>query len=567
MNKKTLFLTLTIIISILLTSCAALINQDADGEKEKEYNFLSSQDDVIDNGPVKGGVLKLYSTTPDTLNPILTNNIYVRDYSRFIYESLVMLDKNQKAVPLLAYKWETSYDGLMWTFYIRDNVYWHDNTPFTAEDVAFTMNAIISSPNSSYKTNVSNIAEFSAVNSKTFKVVLKEPNAFTAEQMTFPILPKHIFEGESLADSPKNNSPVGTGPYKFMEYKQDLHVKLKSNENWWKNEEKDEDENTYNSDKTDKKDEADLSLPYIGEIEIRIYDKTKNSTNAFQGGDVDLLTIDRSLWSKFNGRPDIKLKKYTSNEFEYIAFNVNNKILKFPEVRQAIAYAIDKTWIINHLLPGEAVASDLPVIPDTWLNDTNAVYYNVDREKAKKLLEDSGWKDNKGVLYKRINGAYTSLKLNMLVNEDNDMRMKVAEEIKKQLKEIGIELTIKQMSWDNEFKYINRKNFDMVLIGCQVTSIPDISFMYSSEGGALNISGYKNEEVDKYLKKIKEERDDSVRKACFTAMKGLINQDVPYLGLYFYNDAVIYSKKIKGEFAPYLWNEYYDFTKWYIPVK
>ena len=565
-----MFLALTIVINILFTSCAVLSNERAESEKEKEYNFLSSQDDVIDNGPVKGGVLKLYSTTPDTLNPILTNNIYVRDYSSFIYESLVVIDKNQKAVPMLADKWETSFDGLTWTFHIRDNVFWHDNTPFSAEDAAFTMNAIISSPNSSYKTNVSNIAQFFAVNSKTFKVVLKAPNSFTAEQMTFPILPKHIFEGENLAASPKNNSPVGTGPYKFVEYKQGLHVKLKSNENWWNIEKKDENDkgdksqNTYKSDKGDK---SELSLPYIGEIEMRLYDKTKNSTNAFQGGDVDLLTIDRSWWSKFNGRSDITLKKFTSNEYEYIAFNLNNKILKFPEVRQAIAYAVDKTRIINHILPGEAVASDLPVIPDTWLNDTNAVYYNADKEKAKKLLADSGWKDNKGILYKRINGAYTSLKLNMLVNEDNDTRIKVAEEIKKQLKEIGIELTIKKMSWESEFKYINRKTFDLVLIGCKVTATPDISFMYSSEGGVLNISGYKNEEVNKYLKRIIEEKDDSVRKACFTAMKGLINQDVPYLGLYFYNDAIIYSKKIRGEFAPYLWNQYYDFTKWYIPLK
>ncbi len=538
-------------MSICITSCSALSSGKENAEEENKYNFIDSQDDVIDTGPVKGGVLKLYSTTPDTLNPILTNNLYVRDYSSFIYESLVVLDKSQKATPVLAERWETSNDGLTWTFHLRENISWHDNMPFSAGDVEFTMNAIISSPNSSYKKNVDNITTFAAVDSKTFRIVLKNPNSFTAELMTFPIIPKHCFVGQDLATSAKNNSPVGTGPYKFAEYKQGGYIKLINNEKWWK---------------LEKKDESALSIPYIEEIDIRVHDKTKSSTSAFQGGDVDLLTIDRSWWSKYNGRSDVTLKRYISNEFEYIAFNLSNKILKLKEVRQAIAYSVDKTKIINDLLPGEAVASDLPVMPDTWLNDTKVVYYSADKEKAKKLLADSGWKDNNGVLYKKINGVNTSLKLEMLVNEDNKLRLKVAEEIKNQLKEIGIELTIKELSWEDEFKKIDKKKFDMVFIGCTIPSTTDLSFMYSSEGAALNISGYKNEQVDNYLKMILKESNEYSKKAYFFNMKELINQDVPCLGLYFYNDAMIYSKRIHGEFSPYLWNRYFDVTRWYIPV-
>ncbi|HOQ00460.1 MAG TPA: peptide ABC transporter substrate-binding protein [Acetivibrio clariflavus] len=551
MRTKTLFFIAAVCISILFTSCSYINISEQDGSKENEYNFLNSKDDVIDIGPVRGGVLKLYSTIPDTLNPILTNNKYVRDYSVFVFESLVTLDKNQKPVPTLAKSWEISDDGLTWTFHLEENVFWHDNMPFTAEDVEFTINAIISSPNSSYKPNVSNITMFSAIDRKTFRIVLKNPNSFTAELMTFPILPKHYFEGEELASSPKNNSPMGTGPYKFAEYNPGQYVKLKSNENWWKSEQD-------NS--------SDLKIPYIQEIEIRLYDKTKSRTDAFQGGDVDVLTIDRGLWSKYNGRTDITMKKYISNEFEYIAFNLSNKILKLPEVRQAIAYAVDKTKIINSILHGEAIASDLPLIPDTWLNDTNAVFYSPDKEKARKLLEDGGWKESNGLLYKKINGANTALKLEMLVNEDNSTRLKVAEEIKNQLKEVGIELTITKLKWDEEMKRIDRKRFDMVFIGCQITSVPDISFLYSSESGQLNISGYKNEEVDEYLRKITMEKNDDVKKSYYSKLKELINQDVPYLGLYFYNEAVVYSKRIKGEFNPYLWNKYFDFVRWYTPM-
>lgn len=548
MSRKSLFLILTICISMIFSSCAYLNIREEDSD-EKEYNFLDSEDDVIDVGPVKAGVLKLYSTIPDTLNPVLTNNKFIRDYSVFVYESLVTLDKSQKAVPTLAKSWDISEDGFTWTFHLEENVYWHDNMPFTAEDVEFTLNAIITSPNSSYKTNVNNIAMFSAVDKSTVNIVLKSPNSFTAELMTFPILPKHYFLGEDFATSAKNNAPIGTGPYKFVEYNSGQYIKFKCNDDWWRAEQ----------DET-----IDLKLPYINEIEIRLYDKTVNDTEAFQGGDVDVLTIDRSLWSKYNGRKDIVMKKYTSNKFEYIAFNLSNRLLKLPEVRQAIAYAVDKKKIINDLLPGEAIASDLPLMPDTWLNDTNAVFYNADKEKAKKILEDSGWKENNGILYNRVNGVNSALKFEMLVNEDNDLRLKVAEEIKNQLKEVGIELTIKKVKWDDAMKSIEKKRFDMVFIGCQVTSVPDISFMYS-EFGQLNINGYKNPEVDGYLNKILLEKNEEVKKTDLFKLKDLINQDIPYLGLYFYNDAVVYSKKVKGEFNPYLWNQYYDFVRWYIP--
>ncbi|NLL05481.1 MAG: peptide ABC transporter substrate-binding protein [Clostridiaceae bacterium] len=550
MNKKILLTIISISISILLTSCVALGIRE-ENNQNKEYNFLDSEDDVIDMGPTKGGVLRLYSTIPDTLNPILTNNIYVRDYSEFIFESLTKLDKSQKAVPVLAKSWEVSEDTLTWTFHVKEDIHWHDNMPFTAEDVEFTLNAIINSPNSSYKTNVSNITTFTVVDQKTFRIVLGTPNSFTAELMTFPILPKHYFFGEDFLTSAKNNTPIGTGPYKFSEFSPGQFVKLKSNENWWK---------------AEQDDKALAKLPYIEEIEICLYEKTKIGSDAFQGGDIDVLTIDRSLWSKYNGRQDIVMKRYTTNNFEYIAFNLSNKILKLPEVRQAIAYAVDKTKIINDILPGEAVASDLPLMPDTWLNDTNAVFYSTDKEKARKLLEDSGWKESNGLLYKRINGANTALKLELLVNEDNSLRVKVAEEIKNQLKEIGIELTIKKQKWEDELKSLDKNRFDMVFIGCQVTSIPDLSFMYSSETGTLNLSSYSNIEVDEYLKKIMSEKNEELKKEYYLKMKELINQDLPYLGLYFYNDAVVYSKKIKGEFNPYLWNRYFDLVQWYIPI-
>lgn len=556
MKKRALLVIVIVIISSVLSACNIDLNSILGEEENDDYGFLKGgMDDVLDTGPVKNGVLNLFSTNPDTLNPILTANAYVKEYSCFVFESLVRVDENQKAVPLLAESWEGSDDGLVWTFYLKENIYWHDGIPFSAEDVEFTANTIMNTgANSPYKAHFENIESFLAQDSRTFKVLLKSPNSFTPELMTFPIIPKHYFLGEDISTTPKNNSPIGTGPYKFSEYRENEYIRLMANENWWNSGDDGENE---------------TGLPYIEEINIKIYDRDQSVINAFQSQEVDVITADRTSWVGYSGRTDIILKKHVSNEFEFIAFNLSNKILKEKEVRMAIAYAIDRGQIISSIMPGEAVASDLPVIPDTWLNDTNVISYERDVEKAKQILVDSGWKDNNGIFYKRINGINTPLALELMVNDDNEVRMAAADIIKEQLKEAGIDIKITKVKWEEELDKVQTGKYDMVFIGCTVMSIPDISFLYSSAeiGTGLNVSGYSNEEVDRYLSLILKEKDPSMKKAYFINMKEIINKDLPYLGLYFYNDVVIYNKRLRGEFNPSIWGRYYDFTKWYIPVE
>lgn len=554
MKKRTLLLVVFIFINVLITGCNVDLNSLLGENSGNDYSFLNNDiDDILDTGPVKSGVLNLFSTAPDTLNPILTANAFVKDYSCFIYESLVKLNDKQKPVPVLAERWEPSEGGKVWTFYLRDNVYWHDNIRLSAEDVEFTASTIVNAGSKSpYASSFKNVVSFSAVDSKTFRVEMDGPNSFTPELMTFPIIPKHYYLGEDIMNTPKNDRPIGTGPYRFVEYRENEFIRLEDNESWWKNSDTDE---------------SGLTLPYITEINIKIYGKDSSVTNAFQSREVDMIIADTKNWIGYSGRSDITLKKYVSNRFEFIAFNLSNKILKEKEVRKAIAYAVDRSKLVNDVMPGEAVVSDLPVIPDTWLYDTNIVSYERDVEKAKQILNDSGWTERNGVLYKRINGVNTSLTLELLVNTDNERRLEVAKEIQGQLQEVGIALNIKEVTWEDELNKVKSGKFDMAFVGCNVPSIPDISFLYSSAeiGTGINIAGYENEIVDSYLSMILRETDSSMKKAYFINMKEAIYEDMPYLGLYFFYDAAIYNKRIRGEFNPCIWSKYDNFAKWYIP--
>jgi peptide/nickel transport system substrate-binding protein len=541
MKKYFIFLIIALIACIFLTSCN---NNTLDNLNKANTPKISKNiDDIMDKGPVKGGVLKLFSTKPDTLNPLLTHNIYVRDFSSLIFEGLFRLDKDQKAIPVLADKWDISKDGLTWTFHLKDNIFWHDNIPLTSDDVIFTLQTIQNTGlNSVYNNNIQNVIAYSPVDKSTFKLILSKPNSFMAEQLTFPIIAKHCFVGENIANSPKNMLPIGTGPYKFKSYNGKDSLKLVFYDKW-------QESKYYVKEKA--------GLPYISDINVVIYPDGKAAVNAFQEKAVDVALIPWNSTDRYIGRTDLVLKKYTSNNFEFITFNLSRYFLKNKNIRQAIAYAIDRQKIINEVLPGGAAISEIPVIPDTWLYNTNIITYTPSLSKAEELLSKSG-----------LRSRY-ALNLQMIVNDDNETRYKVATRIQEQLARVGIGLQVVKLPWDQMQSRIKSKSYDIALLGCEVSSVPDMSFAYASNNIAsgTNIAGYSNAQVDKYLSDIILENDSSRKKALFLNIKSIVTDEIPYFGLYFYDEGVVYNKRLKGNLNPYIWDRYNDLSQWYIPIR
>lgn len=515
--------------------------------------------DILDKGPVKGGTLNLFMTEPDTLNPILTNNIYVYDLLSFIYEGLVRLDEKQRPEPSLSDKWTVSDDGLVWTFHIRDGMLWHDGAPFTAEDAEFTVEAILNSNVVSvYKKQLQNVATFAAIDSNNFKIVLRKPNSFTAEMMTFPIIPKHQFEQTNITESSKNFTPVGTGPYKFTS-SDNIKVTVNSNSSWWFL-------------KTQGGKASDMM--YIDEINFRKYNSPEDAVSAFQIGDIDYECINSGDFSKYNGRTDIIIKKYISANFEFLSFNMYNPVFNDPSVRKAVNASINRKDIIADILHGDAIEADIPILPDSWLlegSDNNRSTLN-----TKDILIAGGWKETDSGFYKVINGVKKTLDIEILVNDNNNSRIRAAEKICEQLRMFKINATYTKIPWTELISRIDSKKYDMALMGCLTTQVPDLSFLYSNSylpsflsiqgNTGRNISGYYNSIVSGYIEKIFRENDSNVKKAMFINMKQIIEDDTPYIGLYFPENAVIYRKNVRGFINPYTWNRYYDVTKWYLPA-
>ena len=566
-----------LILSLFLTSCTVLDNSESSESRssgstesidavqleEQTADVTDSTyrkiDDIMDKGPVKGGELNLFTTKPDTFNPLYTKNSYVKDFLGFVYESLTKLNEKQEVIPALSDKWTVSSDGLVWNFHIRTGVNWQDGKPLTATDVEFSVNSILSTKtDSQYKVLFKNVATFAAVDNENFKIVLSKPNSFLAELMCFPVIPKHQFQGTVATDAGINYKPVGTGPFSFEKFEKNKSVTLGAFRNWWYLDTVENPE----------------QLLYVDNINIKVYESSKDAINAFQTSDIDVAAIDASDIGKYFGRTDLIIKKYSSRNFEFLAFNLSGKITEDVSVRNAINKAIDRKSIISGVLNGYAVEADVPVNPDNWL------FGSIQGESAltdtpNSILTAAGWKKGENYYYKVANGIRKDLKLEILVANGNAQRIKIADRICEQLNAAGISAAVVKMDWDLMMQRITTKKYDIAVMGLRTNRIPDISFMYSNEAAASftasssetawNVAGYNNNDVNLNLQKILLENNNDMKKIYFENAKKIISADMPYIGLFFLDDAVIYRKNVRGKFEPNIWDKYYDITKWYIP--
>ncbi len=561
MRTKAILLLLVFILTLTLVSCQS----DDDIQYEKlGYNLnngiYKNNDDVMDKGPVKGGTLRLFSTFPDTLNPLTTKNSYVSDFLSFIYEGLVTLDEKQQPEPLLSDKWTVSFDGLTWNFHIREGVLWSDGEAFTSKDVEFTFNLLLNAKiDSVYKDQLENVATFSSVDPSNFKIVLIKPDSFTAEKMTFPIVPVHLQASMTADDAFK---PVGTGPFKLEEYVKEKAVTLKKNDSWWY---------------IDAREDKSKEILLMDKISVNIYKSIEDCINAFQIYDIDIACINMDDINKYTSRTDMIMKKYPSREFEFLTFNLRNPVLSDLSVRKAVAAAIDRQAIVQEILKGCATISDLPIHPGSWLieglNSAPAAANAV--QAPKEILLEGGWKENSNGFFKSFGGVYKKLEIELLVNNNNSRRILVAERICQQLRAAGIAAKVTRLPWSGVSKLLNTGKFAMAYTGCRITQVPDISFLYSNsylpsfhplqENTVRNISGYNSLEANTLIEQLYKETDTERKKKILSGFKNLVNTDLPYIGLFFLDNAVIYRPSVRGSLDPNVWNKYNDITGWYLP--
>lgn len=567
MKRLIKLISISVALSMFLSSCGFFSIEQTTESTEAGFE---DKYDVVDMGPVKGGSIRLFTTTVDTLNPILTNNIYVQDFLSFVYDGLFILDSTQQPIPVLAKSTNLSSDGLQLTIYIRDSIKWQDSMPLKPDDVVFTINAIKDVKNNSvYLKNVQYIdsATVSGTNAVTIK--LKQPYSLIKNELTFPILPMHHFVNEKFNDktSKANLTPIGTGPYRFVSYNAQSGVKLTLNSDWWNSDvlNKAAEETAAKRNSINK--QAAVKLPYILNIEIKVYKNLNSANAAFQARDIDVLPAQYSEYRKYIGRTDINLKRYPGKNFECLALNIKKGPLSDKRVRNALNFLINKNQLIDSSASGIAEPAEIPVLPNSWVYQLVNLEQSYDAAKSKELLAKSGYIFDSGKnKYVKKNGK-AQINLKLVVNEENSLRLDVAKALAAQLGKSGVNVEVVKIPWVDVQKTIKSGSYDLLMFGYRIASEPDMSFAYSTSHiqTGLNVTGYSNPNVDNYLQQILTDSNLDSQKTAYTNLINTVVDDRPYIGLFFINESMMYNKSIRGVISPYVWNKYNDISQWYLP--
>ena len=330
----------------------------------------------------KGGRLVVAADSePRNLNPAIVASNGVFFVSSKVVEPLAeaSYDGKDGLAPRLALSWEGSEDGKSVTFKLREGVTWHDGKPFTSADVAFSALQVWKPLQNLGRVVFKNLEAVEEPDAHTAIFRFAQPTPLQLVRNALPaltaVLPKHLYEGTDIAANPANNQPIGTGPFKFAEHKAGEYYRLTRNETYWGEGE-----------------------PYLDEIVYRVLPDRSAAASALEAEEIDLAAFsavplaDLDRISKVPGI-SVVTKGYEGLTYQLIVeINHRRKELADLKVRQAIAHAIDKDFVVKTIFLGHAATATGPVPKnDKQFYDADVPTYAFDVAKANALLDEAGY--------------------------------------------------------------------------------------------------------------------------------------------------------------------------------
>jgi peptide/nickel transport system substrate-binding protein len=531
--------TLAALGAVLLAGCAGEKKDGAEKGAAGKQEPPAYGDAIVfgSNGDVSGF---LTAVTSDAAS---------HDAAGYVFNGLVRYDKNLKLEGELAESWDVSPDGKKITFRLRKGVKWHDGAPFTSDDVMFTYRKMVDPKTpTAYAEDFKQVRRAYNPDPRTFVVEYEKPFAPALASWGMSILPKHLLEKfEDISKSPLNKShPVGTGPYKFVEWKPGQRIVFEANPDYFE------------------------GKPYLSRVITRIIPDQATMFLELSSGGIDSMNLTPLQYSRQTETPGFRKSfnkyRYTAFNYTYLGFRLSHPFFAEKKVRQAIAHAIDKKELVAGVLFGLGQEAIGPYKPGTWVYNPHVPKFPFDPAKANALLAEAGWKDADGDGFLEKGGK--KFAFTVLTNAGNESRSKAAAILQQNLARVGIKMEIRTVEWAafiNEF--IDKRKFDAVILGWSVTPDPDQYDIWSSRKTGpkeLNFVGYSNAEVDRLLEEGRRTFDIEKRKKAYFRIQEILAEELPYVFLYVPDSLPAVHSRIHGiEPAPI--GISYNFIKWFVP--
>ncbi|WP_053218643.1 ABC transporter substrate-binding protein [Virgibacillus senegalensis] len=510
MNKKVLWTLFGMLLLVVLVVSGCSSDEAGSEDTGEDTAEASDDTEASDDGEktfVFGRGADSVQLDPSKITD--GESIYVTNQ---LYDTLVRYKEDSTEVrPSLATDWETSEDGLVWTFQLRDDVKFHDGNDFTAEDVVFNFERWATSADFIYygymfgatEDNLKGIIEkVEATGDHEVKFTLSEPNAPFLYTLAMP--PFGIASPEAIEKHGEDffKNPVGTGPFVFEEWVKDDSITVVKNDDYFDEPAK------------------------VDKVIFRTIPDNGARFMELQSGSIDVMNgLNPQDIAQAESDDNLQIIRRPSMNVSYMAMNTDQDgPMGEKAVRQAINLAIDKERLLT-LFEGVGKAAKNPMPPSLWGYNDDIEDYGYDIEEAKKLLAEAGYADGfKVTLYSMANPRPYLPQPKV-----------AAQAIQEMLSEVNIEVEIVENDWDTHLAATENGEHDMAFLGWTGDNGDPDNFLYvlldkdnAKLGSAGNVAFYKSDEVHDLLKAAQTEMDQEKRTELYMEAQEIIHEDAPW---------------------------------------
>ncbi|NDL65222.1 ABC transporter substrate-binding protein [Acerihabitans arboris] len=488
--------------------------------------------------PVRGGTLiaAIYPE-PVTLTATYNNQYANRVISANIFDGLVYYDDKFQPRPRLATSWEVAADGLSITFHLRKGVTWHDGVPFTSADVKYSALEVWKKVHSRGRSTFSALKDVETPDDDTAIFRLSSPSQVILSALDgaeSQVVPKHIFDGGDIRKSPENARPIGTGPFRFKEWKRGQYVVLEKNPDYW-----------------------DKGKPYLDRVIYRFIPDAAARSGALESGEVSYIPyagVPFSDIARLKKNPELKFESrgyaYAAQTY-FIGFNLRSPVLSNLNVRQAIAHIIDRQRLIDTVWYGQS-KPEYSVVPEslTRFYTSDIPRYAYDVAKAGALLDEAGYPVKAG-------GKRFTLRL--YTDPSSGQFLLAGEFLRQEFSKIGIDIAFSPLDNATFLKKVySDYDYDIIFQGFGVMLDPQMGLtrVFDSKAQSpgvpyANAFAYSSPATDRLITAYQNEVDPQRRIDVFHQFQRQTLTDLPLLPVMEAPFFTVYNRKLQGlDFSP-----------------
>ena len=466
----------------------------------------------------------IVATDDLALRPLELNQRDVVSVLDLVYEGLFAMDDDYVPQPKLAYSYDFISDGRRLRITLRDDVTFHNGQKLTAHDVVATLDYMYAlsgfdedlnsevelTDRGLYYSTFYSVRGWEAESDTSLLLSLRRASFGSLYALTFPILP---------AGEVANEMPAGTGPYMYDGYERGSGIWLRANEGWWQR------------------------TPQVKNILANIYRDAEKALLAFDAQDVDIAMTRSINASRYSGSLSSFSLSARTRQLEALLINRAYSLFESDKngdnlVREAVAYAINRSELISSVYQGMATVAYTPIPAGTWVSNESTIRDIYDPLMAESLLDQAGWKmADDG---KRYKGKKEMESLRILVYDEpgSTVRTNAANRIKEQLQAVGIPAYVATWTRDEVLVKLRSGDYSIALVAFNFDVGPDPGFTLTSTA-SCNYTRYRSTDMNNQLTQLR----SSVTQADYQFVMNLIQdqfeQDIPYIPLYWRAGALL----------------------------